>query len=736
MNFSLNMLAEPPRRQLTNSRWCAYALLISFIMIVGQVSGASPRQVVSDSKPQLSNDSKKLSECVRDRSHCLVVRRKFKRRADQNRPTLQILSATTTKPILDLWSPISYRDELLPVKGSTGDLIIPPTYNSLEDPAAGFAPTVEGMVRPLEEKFIGQPLLTERRDNKSVLLSSDLRRLLKFEDGDLWKSEFDWAQNQIKPWTQVTDFGFLEDLTPIVWSGNVLYLKNKKAAERPVVKIDIAHGDVEEIAGFSCLNDSNYSELAWKKGIAFVAPNNRVMIYLDGEKIVLTDLQTGDSKTLLNVIKYHHPTDKNDYLRNCIPLIKEVDFGSYRKDYTQERSAIWYDDDTLIAVSANGIVVLNTRLGTLTPFNLGLPVIGPYTYTSTRARVDRVRVRARVGDRVWATIYNPGQPLGDSPKNYGSKKRHVLIDTMDGSMETLPATVDKALFWLTPEQYLYPVREGKFSQTGTWLHNIATGARTRISIRHDLELFRGNDFAMQRFVYCQASQRLFFKTPDSWWLFDFKGNKETRLREWDSVASLCRFDFAEFDLGLDSTSPPAWSNELPVSWFAKEDQYTFTDTMLFEKNLAGLPVSIQKQFRSRIQNSNGTIRKDNGYDPALVTAAFIKRLNEQGGASVLAEKNQQVSEILQEAISSVPPSKQRVRAGVFDSYVHYFLSRGKTWQSYSADQRARIVSEMLKITDSFLDEHASNSPQTSYSLKKRRFKIHRQIKAFRETFLE
>ena len=82
----------------------------------------------------------------------------------------------------------------------------------------------------------------------SGFLSSDLRRLGYLENGDLWLADVDWWNAKVANHRKITSLGVLMR-RPLLWYKNDLYFWMGRNENRPVLKINLANGELQEFKG-------------------------------------------------------------------------------------------------------------------------------------------------------------------------------------------------------------------------------------------------------------------------------------------------------------------------------------------------------------------------------------------------------------------------------------------------------------------------------------------------------
>jgi len=79
------------------------------------------------------------------------------------------------------------------------------------------------------------------------------RRVVWIKDGNVWRSEINWDMGEIIKHQQVTHVGrfSFQDMRrvdlPVFWSGNHLFIDSGFDPQKPLVRIDLVSGQIDEL---------------------------------------------------------------------------------------------------------------------------------------------------------------------------------------------------------------------------------------------------------------------------------------------------------------------------------------------------------------------------------------------------------------------------------------------------------------------------------------------------------
>ena len=289
--------------------------------------------------------------------------------------------------------------------------------------------------------------LTSPFEQDGAFLSADLRRVIFFERGDIWRAEVDWTAAQLINRKQVTRVGVLDAVAPIHWYRNQLFLRTTLSAEKPILRVDLGTGVVEELATGDVFT-----------GGEFVNPAGyRLCALTLGELLTCLDLRTGQTSRL--------------FLGDAA---SQALFGSGHaaRVVADLPPTFWASDDIAFSYQSRPVVVVRAdfaaaRVQTL----LRGDDEGEYV-----ERAQLVPGGNYLALDVATLVAGNGRPV----------RSHKRIDLRDGSVLVLPReVVDQELYqqggvWLDESRYVYYHSTGGLARIGTWMFDLGKRASTRI----------------------------------------------------------------------------------------------------------------------------------------------------------------------------------------------------------------------------------------------------------------
>lgn len=312
------------------------------------------------------------------------------------------------------------------------------------------------------------------RDGKNVLgtsffdrdaglqpgLADNFRRVVYLEDGDLWRAEVDWMAREVVNHEKVTNIGVLQGgpygAKYLRWYGNTLLLKADLSQEKPLLKIDLASGAVEELAYLRALDSGSVNPSGWRSCSLVPGPSAR-----DPVTLSCYDIRNGEVSELT--------IDHN---------------GTWPALFQGGTGLLWIDDDTLVGIyqdqgcpatkasclpRAGGIARVDFRTGQIENLFQG--------------RVETENDRAYQENVLQTLEVLPGRRhialdvMQNAPSKRSARKVRVAVE--DGTVVELPG-VETHGVWLDDEKFIYARDKGGLSEIGTWLYDVANGKATRV----------------------------------------------------------------------------------------------------------------------------------------------------------------------------------------------------------------------------------------------------------------
>ena len=276
-------------------------------------------------------------------------------------------------------------------------------------------------------------------------LSTDLRRVVFIRDGDIWRAEYDWSKNEIVREAQVTSLGLFEGKKPLFWHGNALYLEGGFSEAKPIVRIDLMSGTVEELPRMVVFESSRRGG-----GIGFTNPAGSVLCRPGPELLYCYDAKERSAYQISIEYDYEGASAFQRGGRGGLIRQEGIDRNG-RSDHI-----FWLNAHVFAAVHTGRDVVSridlqNRRVDVLlqvdAPQGLGMRQVLP----SGR----------------WIELTTAQTRAFGSPAN----QRRFLLDLTDGSVSPLELPFDVEGEWLDDRTYLYAKKDGGLSQVGTWVYD-------------------------------------------------------------------------------------------------------------------------------------------------------------------------------------------------------------------------------------------------------------------------
>ncbi len=320
-----------------------------------------------------------------------------------------------------------------------------------EKPAPGLSGL--GYIWPLDNTQL-MPVTLDNKpyadsmNNPSFWIAADHRRVVFIQNGDYWRGEIDWPHARIVNRKQVTSVGqFGPNNYPVLWWANTLYVYGNFDKTKPIVKIDLLGGNVEEMPTYNVLG----ANLQSRRVMGQVSPGNVRIVGYTASVIYAYDVRTGKASRFENALEQSGTTLNMDPFQTC-PLQ-------------------WFGDETACELLPDLTVLKydfrNGKMDVLPrPANPpGWPMLG--------RRVSSILPGGRYADII-VTGSKAGNPNGpDFVERY-------LLDLTSGKKIALPFDNQNTGIWLDDAKYLYYRDKGGLSTVGIWLYNRADNSSKRL----------------------------------------------------------------------------------------------------------------------------------------------------------------------------------------------------------------------------------------------------------------
>ena len=400
-------------------------------------------------------------------------------------------------------------------------------FHEKEKMTAGFTDSPPHLVSIGAEKAISPPIDNNASNRKAeACMASDYRRMVIFENGDIWRADFDWAKNDIVNKKRLTTNGLFSfgHTQALLWCGNTLYLDGRFSEEKPIVKVDLLTGAVDEIPTYDVFKRQKYAADHYM----FINPTGDFCFSPHGDVLNTYDAQSGKPGTVRNTVQGK---------QHGRPITINV--------LTQGTKLAWIDPNTILCgVESGGVdeeplVRMNVRTG------------GSTTLDQRPGLFKEVTLLP--GDRFAEILFAPF----DVPGKKVRAERYV-IDVTNGAQTKVPYSPETLRHWVDSEQCIYAKTSGGINEVGTWLFNRATS-----EVRKLCSTPCDSAFAK---LLPEKGEVCFSATVNGQHLCRVKLNGENFIQlSCNEYAEAT--DTTPIDLGLDQDSKPLWQ---PVSYTVQQ----------------------------------------------------------------------------------------------------------------------------------------------------------------------
>jgi hypothetical protein len=365
-----------------------------------------------------------------------------------------VWDAATGKLIAPGAAPILYQNSRA-VVGATDRLWMPPTGLGLPGmPEEGMLYSTTDNYQRVHPTLDGKPW-SNLGDFPGFWIASDLRRAVWIDKGDFWRGVVDWNKHRVVDPKQVTHVGVFTGKSPLLWSGELLFVNGGFDPKKPVVRIDLNSGATEEMETYHVFNvgESSYADATVAAGM--VSPSACCLINPTAEPIYTYDVRTGKAGTI------HNPLfDKP----GATPVAGLVD---------NTHPPVWLDDET--------VVFVNTLVAKLDLRKQEMQIL--FSFDSAGDPGVSWSEHVLPGNRhldIEGSTHETGTGVSNNPKPIF--KQRFLIDLVTG--QKIPTTLDEQAhsgMWLNDSKFMYVRTTGGLSSVGTWLYDRHTNASVRIA---------------------------------------------------------------------------------------------------------------------------------------------------------------------------------------------------------------------------------------------------------------
>lgn len=317
------------------------------------------------------------------------------------------------------------------------------------------------------------PIEPLRAYKDKAWVSDDLSEYVTLRDGDVWHGNMDWLDNSVKQERNVTNLGILNNLEPIAWYKNDFYFYNQHGADKPILRIDVKTGEIDEMEQTKALQRHSLG-----------SPNGRFIFFSDGRGKYLSS----------GIESFVHVYDcKTRQTFTMDATIDERKFIGKMKEYPQPKKIEprqWLSDGLFI--TNIGWYDLEKRERTLFIEKQGI-----------------IRDRPEHFYRVTSFNFLPAPDFVDiTVQSYIRKekkefyRRYLVNRTTQVAIE-LPMELNKHennnsnITWIDENRYVFSKKKGSLKDIGTWLFDVRTKTHRRLTLLFSNEPVNADNYCMK-----------------------------------------------------------------------------------------------------------------------------------------------------------------------------------------------------------------------------------------------
>lgn len=282
-------------------------------------------------------------------------------------------------------------------------------------------------------------------------LSIDHARIIYFKDGDLWSSDVDWGEGAVRNARQVTRVGLLNGVEVIHWHGDYVFLQGNFSEEKPIVRVDLGTGSIEELARMDVFGPS-----------MFANPTGRYLCASMTEILACYDV-VEDRSFRISMLEALNAVSEFAARRRHAPL-----FDASRQPVRANTSPIrWLDDNRAVGWNPVLVGLLDLEAESVRPvFAPEGPQPGGGSLPMQVMTVDLL----------------PGGEFVEVVQMSSQSNEQIRVSLRDGSVDELPELQRQIhpSAWLDERHLIYGKPQGGLSEIGTWLYDAETGDERRI----------------------------------------------------------------------------------------------------------------------------------------------------------------------------------------------------------------------------------------------------------------
>lgn len=327
--------------------------------------------------------------------------------------------------------------------------------------------------------------LTKKKNSPGFYVAQDYRRAIWFEQGDIWRADFDWFTREISNKKKVTSLGiFTTNYKLLLWSDNHLFIDGNFSKEKPIVRVNLYDGSVEELDWFNIINPGkNRKTYLWPQ---LINPDKTIGVRIMADTVDLIDLTNG------RVVSIGNTRSGTDRYGNKATMAI-MDLQSQKLLST----AKWYDNTTLFVLGFRYNKVISYTLDLARAKLTMLPVpnleedgvkYGPYSsrvpwsdayFTQDASGKSAYRAAA------FGELKKDGSDFLKTTRGRPGGQRLALVNYLTGETTLLPKHKRGKL--ISDNLFLYLVEGQGLSANGLWIWDKRTGKSVRISGRGQID---------------------------------------------------------------------------------------------------------------------------------------------------------------------------------------------------------------------------------------------------------
>jgi len=307
---------------------------------------------------------------------------------------------------------------------------------------------------------------------ENAWVSNDLSEYVVLKEGDVWHGKMDWKNNTIKQERNVTHLGMLNSLEPIAWYQNDFYFYNRSGTDKPILRINMKTGDIEEMEETKALQRAS-----------LVSPDGRFIFFSDGRGRYLP----GTVESLLHVYDC-----KTRQTFTMDATIDEHRYTGKMKEYPQPVKIApreWLSDSLFI--TNIGWYDLKKRERTLFIEKRGIIRDRPEHYYKV-INYNFLPVPEYV-DIIVQSYITKGK------KEFN--RRYLINRTTPDAIE-LPMEFARGrngnsyITWIDENRYVFSKKRGSLKDIGTWLYDLRTNTHQRLTPLFSNEVVNAYNYCM------------------------------------------------------------------------------------------------------------------------------------------------------------------------------------------------------------------------------------------------